>query len=473
MKRNLLKIDENEKLRILEMHYKASGKEFISEQSVQFSMGQQPPQTTQTTTPVTKTTDGGVETTLSNENTEDGMLAKNYVYIDNNIDKEMGESIAYSVQGTSYSWESLFKRWNNAIKNKGLTETNKGFYSQLVNRHGTDIFLLFVKNLTTDGSVNSGKIFFKNLTQQQRIKVLDDFFVYYKGLISNKSMARKLQNDKSDLKVVLTKQKSTTVNTETTETKFNYSAPTIDIDDSLVNVLFQNNSSEITPDMMNEINSAFLFIKDFVDESKTNGMTVSCTNLEIDATSSRVRNTNGLTWEKLSTDRANKIKDEYIKRLNGLGVSSSMSPKITIGERGDGTSGPNPPKPYQISSDGNLVSTDQSDTERNKLGTPHANINDYEVYKTCMVKCDFVAELGGSVSVDNKVIPSKTTIPGGYQLYIGNVETDKLNALESKLLEIKSKMDNRSNESKSCSSNKNKKKKIDPSCRNLKSHNIN
>ena len=271
MKRNLLKIDENEKLRILEMHYKASGKEFISEQSVQFSMGQQPPQTTQTTTPVTKTTDGGVETTLSNENTEDGMLAKNYVYIDNNIDKEMGESIAYSVQGTSYSWESLFKRWNNAIKNKGLTETNKGFYSQLVNRHGTDIFLLFVKNLTTDGSVNSGKIFFKNLTQQQRIKVLDDFFVYYKGLISNKSMARKLQNDKSDLKVVLTKQKSTTVNTETTETKFNYSAPTIDIDDSLVNVLFQNNSSEITPDMMNEINSAFLYSAlDFLNASKFN-----------------------------------------------------------------------------------------------------------------------------------------------------------------------------------------------------------
>ena len=156
------------------------------------------------------------------------------------------------------------------------------------------------------------------------------------------------------------------------------------------NFYFRDNESVLTDEGKKDIEDTIfaqiiLNINENPDSNKCIG------SLIIDSSASRFRNTEQaekLSFVQLSKLRNDSVRDYIMQRLTELGITLWCSPENNItqnvnGGNGDGTSGPNPPKPTPFIPKGqsamNPPSTDEA--KRNEFGQPLATKEEYDVYK--------------------------------------------------------------------------------------------
>ena len=131
---------------------------------------------------------------------------------------------------------------------------------------------------------------------------------------------------------------------------------------------FENNSTALKSDLTNEIDKLIDIIAKFKDENK--GYDYKVTEYKIFTSASRARNGGAVkdwSFEKLSSARANSVKQYVDGKLSSIGVQT-ISPTIdSKGTNGDGSSGPNPPKPFSMAL-GSGPERDTNESNRDKYG---------------------------------------------------------------------------------------------------------
>ena len=113
--------------------------------------------------------------------------------------------------------------------------------------------------------------------------------------------------------------------------------------------------------------------------------------LKIESSASRYRNTElakDLSFLELSQKRNDAVKDFIYEQLKSKGFDKWCKEtenivQITKGENGDGSSGPNAPKPtpYIIKGQDKMEPAASDESHRNDFGTPHSRPEDYDIYK--------------------------------------------------------------------------------------------
>jgi hypothetical protein len=277
---------------------------------------------------------------------------------------------------------------NKATKNNGKEELN----SQLVSSYG-DNYKTFIEGLSkSPNKTKNASIWYLQLTQDSRIAFLNQWKAYLE------TANKKIQKGKQEVKITLIEGKKTT---EQVDLPSNITSPP----DPIVLLkefnevgkgmnVYEDNKTEVTTFMQGEIQKIIAAAQDVMNKAKESGGSVVCKNLEVAASSSRLRNTNeaaNKTWAQLSKERAENVKNSLVTGLQGIGVDVPTNVIFLKGGfNGDGTSGPNPPKTdnkgknYNLTSDGITIIED-NDQNRNSKGTPHADINDYLQYKFCII----------------------------------------------------------------------------------------
>lgn len=162
------------------------------------------------------------------------------------------------------------------------------------------------------------------------------------------------------------------------------------------NDVFVNNSWELGEDVKSFIDNTRDIIQQTLSENP--GQTAEFTNTvvldgketntpySISTSASRIRNTGqaeDMTFAQLSQRRAQSV-DEYVRQQLG-NIVSIPEPIINAnGTNNDGSSGPNPPSPYQFfNRQGELIS--EGNEGRDDFGQPLNNVNQYEQFKFCRV----------------------------------------------------------------------------------------
>lgn len=125
---------------------------------------------------------------------------------------------------------------------------------------------------------------------------------------------------------------------------------------------FKNNSSELEQLFISEVDGMITAIK--AQMAKMKDPQVYLSYLSVLTSASRLRNTKGAidkTWLELSKERSDAARNYVISRLDEIGVLRDKQDGVMItteykidysGKNGDGSSGPNPEKPYQYNTDG-------------------------------------------------------------------------------------------------------------------------
>ena len=118
-------------------------------------------------------------------------------------------------------------------------------------------------------------------------------------------------------------------------------------------------------------------------------ITVCIENLNIDSSASRFRNRHAKTFLELSKNRAKSMENYIMEQLSLIGVNTWCNKDNNIiinfnGENGDGTSGPNPPKPFRFIAKGQnipMVPEMTDETKRNEAGEPLSAATEDETRK--------------------------------------------------------------------------------------------
>lgn len=151
---------------------------------------------------------------------------------------------------------------------------------------------------------------------------------------------------------------------------------------------FKDNSSELEPLFISEVDGMINSIK--TQMSKMIDPKVYLSYLSVLTSASRLRNRKDAidkTWLQLSQERSESAKNYVLKRLDEIGVLRDKQNDVMItteynvdykGQNGDGSSGPNPEKPYQYNTDGlgtwycgdNTEKGKKCKNSRNSKGTP-------------------------------------------------------------------------------------------------------
>lgn len=292
----------------------------------------------------------------------------------------------------------ITKAKNIAKKNN---KENVDYNQQLVTTYG-DTYKTFINGLSKDPHRGiSANIWYLQLTQDSRIVFLNQWKNYLE------TASKKVQKGKQEVKISLSSNKNPDTKVELPPNITTPPEPIVLLKEfnevGAGQNVYEDNKSEITPYMQGEIQKIINAAQDVMNKAKEASGSVKCTNLEVVASSSRLRNTNeaaNKTWAQLSKERADNVKNSLVIGLKGVGVSVPDNViELKGGLNGDGTSGPNPPrkddkgKSYTLTSDGITVITD-TDQERNKpfpkawegaITTPSTNINDYLPFKFCII----------------------------------------------------------------------------------------
>ena len=151
---------------------------------------------------------------------------------------------------------------------------------------------------------------------------------------------------------------------------------------------FKDNSSEIEQLFISEVDSMVTTIK--AQMAKMTEPKVYLSYLSVLTSASRLRNTKDAvnkTWLQLSQERSESAKNYLLTRLDEIGVLRDKQDDVMItteykidykGQNGDGSSGPNPDKPYQYNTNGlgtwycgdNTKEGKECKNTRNSMGSP-------------------------------------------------------------------------------------------------------
>lgn len=265
-----------------------------------------------------------------------------------------------------------------------------------------DIYEKFLIALNNGRNNTNWKFWYQDLTQDTRKVFLKQFQDWVssgdkqlKKLIGEEGLKNKNWKIKADI----SKGKKGDVTTKGEVP----AAPAEPLDFDLVGKnTFIDNVSDISPDMQTKIDE---FIKDItpqIKELQSEKVKVNCDKLDVAASSSRVRNTEGakdLTWSQLSEQRANKVYEEIYRRLEELGVTlTNVNKVLRGGTNDDGTSGPDPSNNYKFDSgksttnmqysDDGITPLSGVDSKRQLNGYPNLLSSQAEShqYKFCIVE---------------------------------------------------------------------------------------
>lgn len=151
---------------------------------------------------------------------------------------------------------------------------------------------------------------------------------------------------------------------------------------------FADNSSALEPLFLSEVDGMITAIKSQMSKMKDPKVYLSY--LSVLTSASRLRNSGeakNKTWLQLSKERSDSAKAYVLQRLDEIGVLRDKNDQVMItteykidynGQNGDGSSGPNPEKPYQFNTDGlgtwfcgdNTEKGKKCKGSRNSMGTP-------------------------------------------------------------------------------------------------------
>jgi hypothetical protein len=235
------------------------------------------------------------------------------------------------------------------------------------------------------GLSDNVKIWFSQLTQESRLAFLQQFTAWWN------EASRKIKKGKRLIEAKLMKAGSRKEKQEV-EVVPGQPAPepiSVGLEMAGSNV-YADNKSEVTPVLQAKINELVEQAKQAVQIASTTNASVICNKITVASSCSRLRNTNeaaNMTWADLSKARANNVTEAIKVGLKSVGVivPNSISVELRGGYNGDGTSGPNPPAPNSLTTDGKTIVTDEK--LRTAKGNPHSNIDDYSPYKFCIANC--------------------------------------------------------------------------------------
>lgn len=166
---------------------------------------------------------------------------------------------------------------------------------------------------------------------------------------------------------------------------------TVSLDENAkTNFYFRDNEWELTDEGKADIqNTIFAQVDANIKENA--GFNKCIDSLVIDSSASRFRNTGDAekySFAQLSKLRNDSVRDFIMQRLNEMGITLWCSTQNNIqqninGGNGDGTSGPNPPKPSPFIPKGqsSMKPPSTDETKRNEFGEPLATKEEYDVYK--------------------------------------------------------------------------------------------
>jgi hypothetical protein len=338
MARFILDIDDSEKLRILEMH--SSIKRSITEQTVSQGFS--------------------------------GKIGE--------VIKAPSEEVTLLKGGGGAVGLNDFMR---KLKN-GSSE----LYNELITEFG-DKYTSFITGLSkSPNKSKNADIWYIQLTQESRKTFLTQWSSYLE------TASKRVQKGKKEVEIKLMEGSKTTVDVKLPPDLTEPPPPTVLLKEFKSKDAGQNvyidNESTVTEFINSEISKMILESQKLKTFAKSVNGSVVCTKMDIVSSSSRLRNTGNAsnkTWTQLSKERAENVKNVLKTGLEGLGISVPDN-VITLkgGTNGDGTTGPNPPSPLKLTSDGITIITDES--KRNSLGTPHTNIKDYLQYKYCIINVE-------------------------------------------------------------------------------------
>lgn len=118
--------------------------------------------------------------------------------------------------------------------------------------------------------------------------------------------------------------------------------------------VYEDNSANIASALDQEIDRWLSEVQLAIKMAKqvNPNATIECVKMDIASSCSRLRNTNGQTWEQLSQARANNVYNILSAKLKEIGVT--ISPEFTkvlrTGYNGDGSSGPDPANNFTFNS---------------------------------------------------------------------------------------------------------------------------
>ena len=257
---------------------------------------------------------------------------------------------------------------------------------ELVNKFGQERYDQFIQSLAKRGgssrtTTTNVDIWFRLLTQESRIAFLTQFNTYITALKKRK------QDD--DYLVELGKGKITREKIETP------GAPPLQPVTLGINVsgkdVFIDNQSAITPMIQQAIDQLVEDAKQAITAVQGSDGKITVTELTIAASASRFRNTGPAakdTWAQLSQKRGANVQKAIVDQLTALGITvpaNVITLKGGLNTSKDGTSGPNPPKGFNLSADGISVNNDES--KRGEFGAPLASKEAYDQFKFLVVTC--------------------------------------------------------------------------------------
>jgi hypothetical protein len=267
-----------------------------------------------------------------------------------------------------------------------ITDQASVWRKELVNKFGQERYDQFIQSLakrggasrTTDTNVD---IWFRLLTQESRIAFLTQFNTYITALKKRK------QDD--EYLVKLGKGKITR---EKIVMQGEDPLPPITLGINVSgNDVFIDNQSAITPVIQQAIDQLISDAKQTLTVVQGSDAKITITDLTIAASASRFRNTGVAakdTWAQLSQKRGSAVRDAIVSQLTSLGITvpaNVITLKGGLNQSKDGTSGPNPPKGYNLSTDGIAVNNDES--KRDSFGATLASKDAYDQFKFLVVTC--------------------------------------------------------------------------------------
>jgi hypothetical protein len=297
------------------------------------------------------------------------------------------------------------------------TNQSSAWRKELVDKFGQERYNQFMESLAKQGgssptTTTNVNIWFTQLTQESRIAFLTQFDAYIKALKTRK------QDD--DYLVRLAKGK---VTREKITVPGEEPLPPITLAiDVRGKDVFVDNQSTITPMIQQAIDQLISDVKLAMLAVQGSDAKVTVTELSIAASSSRFRNTKeagAKTWAQLSKERGANAQKAIVDQLTALGITvpaNVITLKGGLNPSKDGTSGPNPPRPYALSPDGISIDTspDPELKKRNEYGATLATKEAYDDYKFLVVTC--IAEV--TYAITAPVIVPDEVASRGYNMLI-------------------------------------------------------
>jgi len=288
---------------------------------------------------------------------------------------------------------------------------NPNFDSQLAELKSHPAYKLLLERISAYRYDDTQeKLFYYSLTQDSRKKFLDQTLAFTRSFTKKRKLQKQLEKDpkytgadelynfKAELSAGEIQKYKIEVEKGPDEIEFQAINIPLDVTGATV---YKDNSIEPAGTLIQAIEAWTKKVQIAIAEAKRVNPNViaTCSKIDIASSCSRLRNTNGMTWNELSKGRAEEVQKRLIEKLKGLGVlfDSNMVKTLRGGYNGDGSSGPDAAQTYTFrngkttkamsySKDGKTVAGRGPDAERfgaDKYGGLIQNAEQSDPYKFC------------------------------------------------------------------------------------------